>query len=68
MFGPNPKRGDKYVLLAKDWDRRIGKVTYGGEVYNTLSESAFAGLLVDIKEAKNVKYNSKKASGRRVRD
>ncbi|MDG2448630.1 MAG: hypothetical protein P8M34_03300 [Saprospiraceae bacterium] len=68
MFGPNPKRGDKYVLLAKDWDRRIGKVTYGGQVYNTLSESAFAGLLVDIKEAKNVKYNSKKATGRRVRD
>lgn len=67
MFGPNPQRRDKYVLLAKDWDRRVGKVTYGGEVYNTTSESAFAGLLVDIKEAKNVKYSSQKASGRRVR-
>ena len=67
MFGPNPKRGNKYVLLAKDWEKRIGKVTYGGQVYNTSSESAFAGLLVDIKEAKNVNYSSKKASGRKVR-
>ncbi|MEE9371568.1 MAG: PH domain-containing protein [Saprospiraceae bacterium] len=67
MFGPNPKNKDKYVLLAKDWDRRRGKVTYGKVVYSTNSESAFAGLLVDIKTAKNIKYNSKTASGRRIR-
>ena len=66
MFGPNPKNRNKYVLLAKDWDRRMGKVTYGDYVYNTDSESAFAALMVDIKKAKRVKYNSKTASGRRV--
>ncbi|MEL6390139.1 MAG: hypothetical protein AAFQ02_08235, partial [Bacteroidota bacterium] len=26
MFGPNPKANGKYVLLAKDWSRRVGKV------------------------------------------
>jgi len=67
MFGPNPKNKDKYVLLAKDWDRRKGKVTYGNQIYNTNSESAFAGLLVDIKKAKNTKYTSKTATGRRIR-
>jgi len=67
MFGPNPNNRNKYVLLAKDWDRRIGKVTYGDQVYNTDSDSAFAALMVDIKKAKKVKYNSKTAGGRRVK-
>lgn len=67
MFGPNPKAKDRYVLLAKDWDRRVGKVTYGKRLYNTSSESAFASLMVDIKKAKKVNYSSEKATGRKVR-
>lgn len=67
MFGPNPKARDRFVLLAKDWDRKIGKVTYGGREYNTSFESAFASLMVDIKRAKKVNYTSEKATGRRVR-
>lgn len=66
MFGPNPKRRDQYVLLAKNWDRRRGKVSYGDQIYNTNSNSAFAGLLVDIKKAKKERYTSKTASGRRI--
>ena len=67
MFGPNPKNKNNYVMLAKEWDRRVGKVSYGNQVFNTSSDNAFAGLLVDIKNAKKVKYNSKTASGRRVK-
>ena len=66
MFGPNPKNIDRYVLLAKDWDRRKGKVSYGDQIYETRSESALAALLIDIKKANRTKYNSKKAGGRKI--
>ncbi len=66
VFGPNPKASDRYVLLAKEWDRRKGKVSYGKRIYNTDSESAFASLMVDIKSARKVKYRSKTASGRKI--
>jgi len=66
MFGPNKKARGKYVMLAKEWDRRRGKVTYGGTTYETTSESAYAALMVDIKRAKKIKYKSKKVGGARV--
>ncbi len=67
MFGPNSKANGRFVLLAKDWDRRSGQISYGGKIYETSSESAYAALMVDIKRAKKTKYDSKKADGRRVR-
>ena len=67
MFGPNPKARDRYVLLAKDWNKRQGKVRYGGFTYNTESESAYASLMVDIKSAKKIKYKSNTASGRKIK-
>lgn len=67
MFGPSQKTNGRYVLLAKDWDRNSGEVTYGGELYETSSASAYAALMVDIKKAKRTKYNSKTAEGNRVR-
>lgn len=66
MFGPNPKANGRYVLLAKDWTRRTGKVSYGNQVYDTSSASAYAALMVDIKKARKIKYKTKKASGQRV--
>lgn len=66
MFGPNPKANGRFVLLAKDWDKRSGKVTYGDQVYDTSSQSAYAALMVDIKKAKKIKYKTKKAEGSRV--
>jgi len=67
MFGPNKKASGRYVLLAKDWSRNSGQVTYGGEVYETNSSSAYAALMVDIKRAGKTKYKSKTAGGKRVR-
>ncbi|MCB0683583.1 MAG: hypothetical protein KDC32_22165, partial [Saprospiraceae bacterium] len=33
MFGPNPKLDGRFVLLASEWERRQGKVTYDGVTY-----------------------------------
>ncbi len=66
MFGPNEKANGRYVLLAKEWKNRRGKVTYNGVVYNTDVNSAYATLLFDIKAARQNKYNSTVVSGRRV--
>lgn len=66
MFGPNPKAGDRYVLLASDWNRRIGKVTYAGKKYSVGSNSAFASLLVDLNKTRQVSINRRTARGRTV--
>ena len=66
IFGPSEKVNGRFVLLAKDWDRRYGKVTYGNNVYRTTSESAFAYLMADMHKTKSTKVSSTKASGRKV--
>ena len=66
MFGPNKKAGGKFVLLAKEWDRRVGKVTYKGKTYKTNSQSAMAALLVDVDKARKVSRKTKKVKGRKV--
>ena len=66
MFGPNKKAGGKFVLLAKEWDRRVGKVTYKGKTYNTTSQSAMAALLVDVDKARKVSRKTKKVGGRKI--
>lgn len=66
MFGPNRKAGGRFVLLAKEWNRRTGKVTYGGEVWNTTDGSAYANLLVDLDKARETSVSKKVVGGRRV--
>lgn len=66
MFGPNEKQKGRFVLLGKEWDKRWGKVSYGDEIYETSSSSAYASLMVDINKAYKTKYNSRKARGTRV--
>jgi hypothetical protein len=66
MFGPNPKAGDRYVLLAKEWDRAEGKVTYDGQEYNVNYGSAFAGLMLDLRRVEEVNRNSRVVNGRRI--
>ena len=66
MFGPNPKANDRYVLLASDWDRRRGKVTYDGRRYEVDANSAFAGLMVDLKKIRKVSVDARRAGGRKV--
>ncbi len=67
MFGPSDKNGGRYSLLAKEWKRRGGIITYGGEKYRTNSNSAYASLMVDIKKANNSTKRSETAGGRKVK-
>ncbi|MCS6934059.1 MAG: hypothetical protein NZM35_02770 [Chitinophagales bacterium] len=65
-FGVNPNMGDKYVLLASEWDNGSGKVHYHNKVYYTNPDSRFAFLLVDLRRIQKMKIKQRVASGRRV--
>lgn len=67
MFGPNPNANNRYVLLGKKWDKRQGQITYDGKTYFTSTKNAFATLMVDIREANQLKINSKTVHGRKVK-
>jgi len=66
MFGPNPKFGDKYVLLAKEWKKSGGTITYDGRPFKTDADSAFSALMIDLKKIRRTKVNSRVAKGRRL--
>lgn len=66
IFGPNPKAGNRYALLASEWTRRSGTVTYEGRKFDVESASAFASLMVDLKKIRKISVNSRTARGRRV--
>jgi len=66
IFGPNPKRGNKYVLLASEWKNKRGKVKYDDQTYYTNVESSYATLMVDLKESKKIKVKSGAAKGRKI--
>ena len=66
MFGPNPKMGDRYALLAAEWNRRQGAVTYDGRKFKVEADDALASLMVDLKRLNKVDVNSRVARGRRV--
>jgi len=66
MFGPNPKSGGKYVLLAKSWKNRQGKITYGEKTYTADLGASFAHLLVNIKKVNKVGIKQSVAGGRKV--
>lgn len=66
IFGPNPKAGDRYVLLAKDWGRDRGVVTYEGREYTVSTRSAFTGLMVNLKKIRRIEVQSRTVGGRKV--
>jgi len=66
MFGPNPKAGDRYVLLAKEWKKSKGTITYDGRSYFTDKESAFSALMIDLKKIRKTKVKSRVAKGRKL--
>ena len=66
MFGPNPKNDDRYTLLAKEWKRTRGKVSYNGQLYDVGAQSAYSTLLVNAKLIGETEYNTRKVGGRRV--
>jgi hypothetical protein len=65
MFGPNPKRAGEYMLLASEWNRRSGKVTYSGEKFQT-SAGSIPQLMVNMKYKNDRIVENRKAGGRRV--
>lgn len=64
MFGPNPKLDNRYVLLASDWERNQGIVTYDGQKFTISADEAYASLLVDLKRAEATDINQRVAKGR----
>ena len=66
MFGPSPKYSDRFVMLASDWNRRSGKVTYDGKKWRVSSDDAYAALMVDLKKVERYDKKSRTAKGRRV--
>lgn len=65
-FGPNPKYGGQYMLLASEWDRRSGKVTYAGQKFYTTSQE-IPRLLVDLKRENRNTTEGRTAGGRTVK-
>ena len=66
VFGPNPKAGGRFVLLASEWKRREGEVTYDGRKYRVSSASAYSSLMVDLKKIRKTSVRSRTASGRKI--
>ena len=66
IFGPSPKYSDRFVLLASDWDRRTGEVSYDNKTWRVSSDNAYAALLVDLRKINKVDVNSRVAKGRKV--
>ena len=68
MFGPNPKYGDRYALLAQEWDHDFGQVHYKDKIYTVDAQSAFASLMVDLRREGERKYETKNLPGRTVKE
>jgi len=66
MFGPNKQAGGRFVLLAKEWRNKLGKVSYNGKIYTTTNRSAYSALLVDMDRYRDVDYDSERVKGRKV--
>ncbi len=64
VFGPNPRKGNQYTLLGKEWKRKGGKITYGASTWWTPVESSFTTLMVDMSKARKVKVKSHRVKGR----
>lgn len=66
MFGPNPKANNRYVLLAKKWDKNSGVVTYRDTAYKVNANSAYATLLMDVSQKNTSRVSTTRARGRTV--
>ncbi|MCP9235678.1 hypothetical protein [Lewinella sp. JB7] len=67
VFGPNPKNGDRYTLLAGDWTRNYGTVTYAGREWRVSSADAFASLLIPLKRLREGNTRGRVVGGRRIK-
>lgn len=65
-FGPNPKYSGQYMLLASEWDKRSGKVTYAGKKFYTSSRE-IPRLMVNLKRVNKSTTEGRKVGGRTVK-
>ncbi|MBK8557293.1 MAG: hypothetical protein IPL65_16685 [Lewinellaceae bacterium] len=65
VFGPNPKYDNRYMLLASEWNRRRGKVTYANEKF-WMDADVIPRLMVDLKRSGYNKVEVRTAKGRKV--
>ena len=66
VFGPNPKNGGRYSLLASDWTRNSGTVSYAGREWKVSSADAFANLLISLKRSREEDTRGRVVRGRRL--
>lgn len=66
VFGSSDRAGGRYVLRAKEWQRRMGTVTYEDKLYRVQGSSAYASLLVDLKRVNKTIVDARRAGGRRI--
>ncbi len=66
MFGPSADRDYRYVLLAQEWDRHMGKVHYKDKLYTVDAESAFSSLMIDLKKEGQSNFSARRVGGRTV--
>jgi hypothetical protein len=65
-FGPNARYGGQYMLLASEWERKTGKITYAGKRFYTSSEE-IPKLMVDLRKENRNSTQSRTAGGRTVK-
>jgi hypothetical protein len=68
MFGPNPKFGDRFALLAQEWDQDYGQVHYKDKIYYVDAASAYSSLMVDLRKEGESKYETRNVPGRKVKE
>jgi len=66
MFGASRTNNGRFVLLAKEWERNYGTISYAGKLWKTRDENAFANLLVDFDRARKTKVERKTVGGRKI--
>jgi len=65
-FGPNPKKANRYYLMASEWNQKIGTIKFNGQEYKTTPRSADVYLMVDLKKIDRVDVDRKVLKGRTV--
>ena len=66
VFGPNPKNGDRYTILASDWERDSGTITYAGREWKVSSADAYASLLIPLKRLRQEDRTGRIVGGRKI--
>jgi hypothetical protein len=62
------KNRNRYSLLAEEWDRESGTVTYGSSRWKTPISSAYATILVEYRNLNRTKHRTVSPEGRTIRD